>query len=138
MSIISIIISIVVGLALVFLIFERSAGTPLFFYKYSIRNFKISLFTKLTNKNNNKQLYVVTGVTWFNIPILYQKYKTNLTDSHNYENFTIGKINWEKNDCQGFENYEDAKKELTEVINKYIKKNKDGQWTNHLLNEDNL
>ena len=120
-------------------ILERLTGVPKFFYKWIIRDFKISLFTNLSDdKSRNEQLYVVTGITWFNIPVIYQSATVDLDDDYGFGNFTIGKKHWIKEGKRGFELYQDAKDSLIDVRNKYIFKKKKDIWVSNFLNENDL
>lgn len=131
-------ITTIIIILVLLLIIELGSGRPFLFFKHILlRNFKILLFNGLYENGENKQCYVLTGVTWFGIPITYQAHDSGLNENY-VENFVIGKTNWIREGCRGFDSYKDAKEELRKVKNSYIKKKKESIWISGVIKEDEI
>lgn len=127
----------------VLFLFELIVGYPMFISRYILlRDFKIALLTKLVDdQETNQQLYVIVGVTWFDIIISYQNQSSgrNLTNTRYYSAFVNTRKRWSR-DYEGFTKYQEAKIALDIVQKHYLKKKyiPKQTWIGGLLKEDDI
>lgn len=141
LTILGIIILFIIIILCIILFVEILFRIPIIFFRYILlRDFKIASFTGLSKESKaNKQLYVITGVTWFDLPIVYQAHYSSLDDDSGYSvNFIMNKSGWIKKGCKGFTDYKEAKEELKKVKKRYLNEEEEIIWISNIMNEDTL